>query len=132
MVSMFDRPRLESDWPQCVCCSTSGGGTRWDSLSLSLSLSPEKENLGLERREERTGLCRPHQDQARPNHQGPKLHNSENIPTPLELSVSYLFFNMYLSPLLGHWWSFGQNVGLQLLERFAKFLEDKVKEFVCK
>ena len=55
------------------------------SLSLSLSLSPEKENLGLERREERTGLCRPRRDQARPNHQGLKLHNSENIPTPLEL-----------------------------------------------
>ena len=66
----------------------------WDSLGLvgTLSLSPEKENLGLERREERTGLCRPHQDQARPNHKGPKLHNSENIPTPLELWVSYLFW----------------------------------------
>ena len=49
------------------------------------SLSPEKENLGLERRKERTGLCRPRRDQARPNHQGLKLHNSENIPTPLEL-----------------------------------------------
>ena len=92
----FDRWSVDASVGRWFLCLT-GHTSRVTGLSVcavqrpvvglvgTLSLSPEKENLGLERREERTGLCRPHRDQARPNHQGPKLHNSENIHTTLEL-----------------------------------------------